>query len=126
MLHIVNVCGSKEGWDIICMGSDFDGMINSLDAFDSVEKYPALFEKIHERLTDESPVLQMEWEPYQLDNIETTVLYTSQSVHNLKFGLTPDEIIEKLAYKNIEHFLEKYFNDQYLKLQSGIQPEVIA
>ena len=126
MLHIVNVCGGKESWNIICLGSDFDGMINSLDAFDSVEKYPALFEKIHERLTNETPILCIDWEPYHLHDNATTVLYTSQSVHNLKFGLTPDEIIEKIAYKNIEHFLEKYFNDQYLKLPSGIQAKVIA
>jgi len=126
MLHIVNVCGSREGWDIICIGSDFDGMINSLDAFDSVEKYPDLFERIHKLLTDETPILQINWEPYELHNNATTLLYPSQSVHNLKFGLTPDEIIEKIAYKNIENFLEKYFNDGYLKSPSENQAKTIA
>jgi microsomal dipeptidase-like Zn-dependent dipeptidase len=126
MLHIVNVCGGKEGWDIICIGSDFDGMINSLDAFDSVEKYPDLFERIHKLLTDETPILQINWEPYELHNNTTTLLYPSQSVHNLKFGLTPDEIIEKIAYKNIENFLEKYFNDRYLKSPSENQAKTIA
>jgi hypothetical protein len=117
LLHVVNICRCKEGWDIVCIGSDFDGMINSLDAFSSVLDYPALLESIRDLLTTEQSILSIDWSLTDLNRDDTTVLFDSEAIHRLKFGLQPDEIVEKIAYKNIEGFLQKFFTPQFLKTQ---------
>ncbi|MCX6243281.1 MAG: membrane dipeptidase [Bacteroidetes bacterium] len=114
-LHIVEVCPGTSGWDIICSGSDYDGMINSLDAFDTVRKTPVLFDNIHYLLKNELPVLNLDYNTDDTKPPDIHPLYTSADVRRLKGGLSADAIIEKLSYKNVERFLEKFFNDGYLK-----------
>jgi microsomal dipeptidase-like Zn-dependent dipeptidase len=41
ILHIVKIGGPKA-WDHICLGSDFDGMVNSVDPYNNTEKLTKL------------------------------------------------------------------------------------
>jgi len=113
ILHIVDIAGEKA-WDCVCIGSDFDGMINSLDTFDSVATYPSLFKALHEILSSGNPIL---FPSGGSDDVyaATEKLYSSEKIKDLMYGQHVDLIIEKLAYANTERFLQSYFTESYLK-----------
>jgi hypothetical protein len=121
ILHIVEVCAETSGWDIVCLGSDYDGMINSLDVFDTVRKTPALFERLRTFLEYNVPLLELDYNTDTGMPPDIHILFTSDDVRRLKGGLSADELIEKISYKNVEHFLEKYFNDDYLKSTTAVR-----
>jgi len=116
ILHIVQIAGS-DGWNHVCLGSDFDGMINSLDSFDSVSTYNDLFKTIRDVLDGQEPI---EYPGGAGDDVYagtfTRELFSIEDINGLKHGYTTDQLINKLAYQNIEYFLSRYFHDQYLKL----------
>ncbi len=119
ILHIVNLSDDLTGWNIICLGSDFDGMINSLDSFDTALKIPELYTHLHNILEHNLEVLPLDYSKNPTDPEDIRILFTSEDVRRLKGDLTADEIIDKLSYKNVERFLEKFFNEEYLKNTTG-------
>ncbi len=106
ILHIVRVCNSARGWDIVCLGSDFDGMINSLDTFDTVNLYNKLADRLGEILEGNVPILTF--------SSNHNPAFSSSDINKFKFGLTASDIIEKITCKNIDSFLQRYFHDDYL------------
>jgi microsomal dipeptidase-like Zn-dependent dipeptidase len=84
ILQIVKVLG-KPGWDIICLGSDYDGMINHLDPYDKASTLPSL-------ATD----LQQFLEQHQYER-------------SMWHGYTPEEIVQKIMCTNMMAFFERHF-----------------
>ena len=105
MLHIVKTVGSRKGWDIITLGTDFDGLINAMDVFPTIKSMPDLFGRIENFLDNPD---RIEGTPFDEDYIEF-----------LKFNLTGKEIVQKMKYQNAERFMERYFNDEFLLKNDG-------
>jgi microsomal dipeptidase-like Zn-dependent dipeptidase len=111
ILHIIKVCGSK-GWDIICIGSDFDGLINPMKNYDKSAYFNDLKNALLEWLS------QIDMQHFPKEHIPKGC--SIASFKNLMQGINVNEVVDKIMYKNVENFLEKYFNDAYLK--NGILP----
>ena len=83
--QLVKAVGKKSGWDMIAIGTDFDGSITHIDPYESAVKMPLLQQDLLDYL---------EKHKYQKD---------------LWFGYTPIQIIEKIFYKNAMDFYKKFF-----------------
>jgi len=78
---------NKEyAWNMVCIGSDFDGFINSIDAFCHCEDFQILSYVLTEHLK-----LRAQYDPV-LQNKD------------------PHEIVQDFMYKNALRFLDKHFN----------------
>jgi len=95
ILHIVEVVinsnnkNKKYVWDMITIGSDYDGIINPLDAFCYAEDLENLRNILIQKLE-----LQIAWNP-------------------LLSGQKATDIIDAVMFKNSVKFLKKHFNYTY-------------
>ncbi|MEI6851368.1 MAG: membrane dipeptidase [Bacteroidota bacterium] len=93
ILHIAkavfegNNAGKEKIWEMIAIGSDFDGMINPLDAW----CYPFDFEKLSEMLKRK--------------------LNERKAVEALLARVDVEQLVDGFMYKNALRFLKKYFNN---------------
>lgn len=99
LLRVVQIVNQKEGWDILCIGSDFDGLINHLDCCPSSADVPKLESFMLDVLNSGNDIAQAGFN-YSISAAE---------IQRLLFGLTPEEAMEKVFYKNFENFLRRNF-----------------
>jgi microsomal dipeptidase-like Zn-dependent dipeptidase len=83
--QIVKAVDDKNGWDVVALGSDFDGTITHMDPYHSAAKMP----------------------DFQNDLIR----FLEETEHNkeLWFGYTPEELVEKIMSGNALRFYERFF-----------------
>jgi microsomal dipeptidase-like Zn-dependent dipeptidase len=93
----------RKAWDHICLGSDYDGIMDPFNLYPDASQFMTMFGDMKEFLEN----------PEALDRMEETQL-SVEEVKRLMYDLSPTEICEKIAYKNVENFLGKYFTDEYL------------
>lgn len=104
MFHIARVVGSKDAWEMICIGSDFDGLIDPFNQYDDIGKLELLLSEMRQ-------YLMFDDESYDLTLYENNreVRIGRDRMEMLRYGLSVDEILENIACKNVERFLERYF-----------------
>ena len=83
--QIVKAVGSKQGWDAIAIGTDFDGTITHMDPYESAAKMPLL----QSDLTD-----YLEEHRYQ---------------EELWYGFTPHDLVRKIMQENAMRFYKRFF-----------------
>ncbi|RDB03410.1 membrane dipeptidase [Runella aurantiaca] len=81
-LHIVKI-GGDEAWKSVCLGSDYDGLINALD----IAPKANFIEHFRQRLADELPIIAA---------IKEVVLPAS-----------PEDLVDALLFDNAVDFLKK-------------------
>ncbi len=84
-LQLVKAVGEKSGWNMIALGTDFDGTITHMDPYATAATLPMLQEDL---------IAYLEEKEYHKD---------------LWFGYTPTEIVEKMFSKNAMDFYKKFF-----------------
>jgi hypothetical protein len=88
--HILSQTGQPEKiWDNICIGSDFNGMITPIKAFNNAEKFPLLHDTIFKELMKMTGTV-----PPLFGKTESDI----------------KEITDKIMWKNNLLFLEKHFH----------------
>lgn len=80
----IKAIGKPDAWDTIAIGSDLDGGINTFDHYDACNRYPDLYDDLYS------------W------------LNRTKYQKALWYGLKPEEILDKLFYKNTMLFCERY------------------
>ncbi len=85
IFHMVKVVGEKSAWDMICIGSDFDGAIVHVDGYTTVMQFPDLTKDLYEYL-----------DKYKYEK-------------NHWHGYTAEQLVHKIMSTNMVDFLEKYF-----------------
>jgi microsomal dipeptidase-like Zn-dependent dipeptidase len=83
--QLVKAIGKKSGWNMIAIGTDYDGTITHIDPYESASKMP---------LFQQDLLHYLEKHQYQKD---------------LWFGYTPAQLIEKIFFKNAMDFYKKFF-----------------
>lgn len=83
--QLVKAVGEKSGWDMIGLGTDYDGSITHMDPYPTAVEIPML----------------------QQDLIE--VLESTQYRKELWFGYTPQELVENIMHGNALAFYKKFF-----------------
>ncbi len=101
LFGMVKAINNASAWDVFCIGSDFDGLVNDLDIYPD---YGAM-----EMLT--THIRQFLHRPLSIpeENLD------KETIKHLMFGMDPDELVAKLMYKNVDAFLQRYYNVAYLE-----------
>ncbi|MBP6624631.1 MAG: hypothetical protein KA198_05640 [Chitinophagaceae bacterium] len=102
-LRLAKVSDLKKAWDMFAIGSDFDGLINHLDTFESAAKMNDLKTAMSYFLLEPENIRLF----YQ-DEANQYNLYV-EDIHSLKCNYSDQEIIEKVFSQNAMRFLEKTF-----------------
>lgn len=92
ILYIVKLADDKKGWNHVCIGSDFDGAINSFEMYDTAEKMP---------------LLKKDLEAF-FANPPTDIFgaFSKKEIKELMHGYSAEEIMNKLFSSNaIEFYL---------------------
>ena len=105
--HILKVCNASsnpdvtgaKAWFHLCIGSDYEGVINPQDIF-----------YYSENLHDLKDTLINFW-----DDMRTKQGDKFKKYEDFLFGHEPKDIIQRILWDNSEAFLKKYFNDEYRK-----------
>ncbi len=112
IFHIIRVCKKfdepQKAWDLICLGSDLDGLINSFDVYTGANQ-------MHRLATD---MLQFLHRPIDNPHVDLK----AHQFQELMYDYTPEQLVDKIMRQNIENFLEKFFNDDYLRGGSTVTP----
>ncbi len=83
--QMVKAVGDKSGWDVIAIGTDFDGTITHMDPYESAAKFPLLQQDL---------IAYLEENRYQED---------------LWFGYSPQELVQKIMHENAIRFYKIFF-----------------
>jgi hypothetical protein len=99
--------GPANGWKIISLGSDFDGVIDSLNTFENMAKLPDLAAGMVEYLQNKkNPVYYAEnGKEIEFDRMELEDLFFDKNI---------EEIVSDIFFNNVDTFLSKYFTQTYL------------
>jgi microsomal dipeptidase-like Zn-dependent dipeptidase len=100
LFEVVKAVNDKKGWDLLSIGSDYDGLINHLDFYPTAAEMPVLREDMLEFLEAPEEISQAGFN-YKL---------TLAEINRLMFGLSPAVIIQKIFCDNAMGFLKANFN----------------
>jgi microsomal dipeptidase-like Zn-dependent dipeptidase len=98
---VIRAINTIDAWNICCIGSDYDGLINHLDPFPTSEDVHVLRDEIEFYLDHLHDVT----EP-----VTGRIIFTVANMKALMMGLTAKQITEKVFSANVMAFLKKNFN----------------
>lgn len=96
MLKVVESVGEPSAWDIIAIGSDFDGMINAMENYASSDRFPDLRRDLLDYFQAPEPI----WE-----------VYDTAEVRALMFDLRPEVLVDKVMGRNLQEFALRMTDD---------------
>ncbi|NNK72273.1 MAG: hypothetical protein HKO94_03680, partial [Flavobacteriaceae bacterium] len=110
-----NPIDPKEAWKTVCLGTDFDGIIDPFDHFNT----SATLSRFKARCKD---AIRFNFSPIderKRARIRYVGEYNSKPMGKREFekllmGYNPEEIVDMVFYDNLSDFCQKYFNDAYL------------
>lgn len=85
IFRMVHAVGDKRGWDLMALGTDYDGMITHLDPYPEAATLPDL----------------------KVDLVD--FLKRTRYSESLWYGYEPEEMVQKLMQKNAMQFLELHY-----------------
>ena len=100
LFEIVKTVNSKQGWDLLSIGSDYDGFIQYMEFYPSTAEIPVLRNDMLEFLNNPEEISQ--------PGFNYTLLLPE--INRLMFGLSPKEILDKIFAANVMAFLQNNFN----------------
>ncbi len=100
LFEVVKTVNTKKGWDILSIGSDYDGLINHLDFYPTTAEMPVL----------RNDMLDFLKTPEEISQAGFNYSVPLAEIKRLMFDLTVEDIIEKIFARNVIAFLKKNFN----------------
>jgi microsomal dipeptidase-like Zn-dependent dipeptidase len=85
IFQMVHAVGDKRGWDLMALGTDYDGLITHIDMYPEAACLPDL----------------------RVDLVD--YLKRTRYAHELWYGYEPEEMVQKLMQTNAMNFLENHF-----------------
>jgi microsomal dipeptidase-like Zn-dependent dipeptidase len=83
--QLVKAVEDRSGWDVVAIGTDFDGSITHMDPYESAERFPMLQQDLMDYLEENH---------YQ---------------EELWYGYTPKELVMKIMHGNAMQFYKRFF-----------------
>ena len=96
VLHAVKATGQKSGWDILCLGSDYDGMVQPFEFYDTAATLPDMALDLQQFLEQPTAIFEV---------------FTAVEVKELLYDYTAAEVVEKLFSSNALEFIAHHFPD---------------
>lgn len=103
MLSVVDVIKAPTAWDIISIGSDFDGMINAMEPYDQGIKLPSLRDDLVAFFSDPQDIFD---------------LFPKRKIQRYMFHLSPEELVDKVMGGNLVAFADRILTED-LNLKSS-------
>ncbi len=100
LFEVVKAVNNQKGWDLLSIGSDYDGLINHLDFYPTAAEMPVLREDM----------LAFLEAPEEISQAGFNYTLTLAEINRLMFGLSPAVIIQKIFCDNAMGFLKANFN----------------
>ena len=91
----IKAVGDKSAWDIVAIGSDFDGMIVPFETYPRANEMTDLANDLLYFLNNPEPIFE---------------LFTKDEIKTLMFGLSAEEIMQKFMYQNGLDFAVRNLN----------------
>ena len=91
----IKAVGKQSAWDIVALGSDFDGMIVPFETYPRANEMVDLSNDLLYFLRNPEPVFD---------------LFSKEDIEKLMFGLSPEEIMHKFMYQNGLDFAVRNLN----------------
>jgi hypothetical protein len=88
----IHMSNDIEAWNMLCISSQFDTHAHHLDVFGSSSDMVTLYRDL----------LAFFKEPRDING-----LYSVKEIQNFMYNLTPEEIVDKIMYKNALDFIER-------------------
>lgn len=92
----IHMSNDIEAWNMLCIGSQFDTHARHLDVFDSSSDMVTLYRDL----------LAFFKEPRDING-----LYSVKEIQNFMYNLSPEEIVDKIMYKNALNFIERNLSE---------------
>ncbi len=89
----VNAINEISAWDILCFGSDFDGMITPFEPYSRANDMPELAHDLQQFLENPTAI---------------PTLFTKTDIQRLCFGLSPNTIMQKIMRENAFRFIVRH------------------
>ncbi len=106
MIKVVHDGRGENGWNMIALGSDYDGLVDPINAFPEVDSFQDLREELLHYLNAGEEI-------YFLHNGKAKVM-PPEEVRTLQFGQTAEQLIDRILSGNTQRFLARYFTEAYL------------
>lgn len=104
-----------KAWDTVCLGTDFDGIIdpfNHLSTAENLENFKLIcIDALEHR---NSAIRKKEGSQILLIGAKRITAYNKKIIDELMMGMSPKTLMDKVFSLNILNFLEKHFNEDYL------------
>jgi microsomal dipeptidase-like Zn-dependent dipeptidase len=100
IFEIINTVKTKDAWNLLSIGSDFDGFIRHFDCYPTTAELPVL----------RNDMLAFLKNPEEISQEGFNYRLPLPAIKNLMFDLSPETIIEKIFAGNVMAFLRKHFN----------------
>ena len=119
IFHIIKVVkeGRSEsdtaanGWKMIALGSDYDGLVDPLNSFPEVASFPELKREMIDYLKSGKEIC------FAQNGVAQPL--PDAEVRELMFGQSAEAILDGILFGNTDHFLGKYFTEAYLGQETG-------
>jgi microsomal dipeptidase-like Zn-dependent dipeptidase len=95
MFSCINAVKKPEAWNILSIGSDFDGLIVPFEIYPRANEMPDLAKDLYDFLKNPEPIFD---------------LFSVDDIKKLMYDLSPEEILEKIMYKNGVEFAARNLN----------------
>ena len=107
IFQVIQVVRDKSAWDMICLGSDFDGLVDPYNSYASIDQFKDFAKDMGNFLSQPEDLIGCK------NNQEGVV--PAEKVKELMYGYNAEELVAKFSHQNLEGFLKKYFNKAYLE-----------
>jgi microsomal dipeptidase-like Zn-dependent dipeptidase len=97
MMEVVDALQSEKAWDIIAIGSDYDGMISAMETYDQGIKMPDLRDDLL---------------AYFEDPVDLWDVYPRRKVQRYMYGLSAEEIVNRVMGGNLVGFTARVLDGQ--------------
>lgn len=85
IFQAIRAIGEPSAWDHVCIGSDLDGGIFTMEYYDAANKFPLLYNDLY------------------------SFLRRTKYEKELWYGMKEEELLDRIFFKNVMLFCERYF-----------------
>lgn len=99
----IEAIDDPSAWNTICIGSDYDGMVIPPDTYPTHQEFNSLANDLKNFLEYPSDIFD---------------LWTAAEIEDMKYGLSSNEIVNKIMSQNLQRFLMENLPDEQLPVIS--------
>jgi len=106
ILQAVKASEASTGWDIVCLGTDYDGMVQPFEFYPTAADLPLMAKDLQTFLENPTDIFDV---------------FTADEVNALQFGIPAEALIQKLFSSNAITFISKHFPSNNVQMVKTLE-----